>query len=83
MEEIPPDSTEPEDDRGAKIDYVFAGEDLVYLVELKTTSGSIKKDQAKRYIECCCFKDKAPKTFGSVFGDKLLRILDKKIRETG
>lgn len=77
-EEIPPDSTEPEDDRGAKIDYVFAGEDLVYLVELKTTSGSIKKDQAKRYIECCCFKDKAPKTFGSVFGDKLLRILDKK-----
>ena len=78
MEEIPPDSTEPEDDRGAKIDYVFAGEDLVYLVELKTTSGSIKKDQAKRYIECCCFKDTAPKTFGSVFGDKLLRILDKK-----
>ena len=63
---------------GVKIDYVFAGEDLVYLVELKTTSGSIKKDQAKRYIECCCFKDKAPKTFGSVFGDKLLRILDKK-----
>lgn len=29
------------DDRGSKIDYIFWGED-VYLVELKTTSGSIK-----------------------------------------
>lgn len=66
------------DDRGSKIDYIFWGED-VYLVELKTTSGSIKAKQAKHYIDCCYDKNAGfPKSFGDVFGEKLLRILGKR-----
>lgn len=64
------------DDRGAKIDYLLADEQ-VYLVELKTTSGSIGKKQANRYLQRCCHLDGTPKTFGNVFGDKLLRIINE------
>lgn len=77
LEEMLPDGTPPKDDRGAKIDYVYAGENDVYLVELKTTSGSIGGKQAERYIRCCCVDDEeaVPRTFGDVFGEKLLRIV--------
>lgn len=60
-------------DMGTKIDYILADEEKVYLVELKTTDSSIEPEQAKRYRQNC-----AGGTFGSVFGDKLLRILSRK-----
>lgn len=61
--------------RGTKIDYILAendgGEDTpVYLVELKTTDSSLKKEQASRYLKNC--RDGC---FGTVFGDQLLRIV--------
>ena len=58
--------------KGTKIDYILAGETFVYLVELKTTDGSIKEKQARRYLSNC-----RSKTFGAVFGDKLLDILNQ------
>ena len=70
------------DDRGAKIDYVLEDNDTVYLVELKTTKGSINSDQAKRYIENCYDNGKV-KTFGLVLGDKLLNIMGKKFKSKG
>lgn len=72
MEEHP-----TEDDRGAKIDYVLEGNKNVYLVELKTTTGSIKTKQAGRYLQYCCDKAGKPQTFGKVFGNKLLRIINE------
>lgn len=61
--------------RGAKIDYILAGDDSsedtpVCLVELKTTDSSLKKDQAARYLKNC-----GDGCFGTVFGDHLLRIV--------
>lgn len=78
LEQFLPDGTGPEkkNDRGPKIDYVLTGR-YAYLVELKTTDGSIESDQAKRYLECCCAPAGRPRTFASVFGMKLLRILGK------
>lgn len=61
------------DDRGEKIDYILADENTVYLVELKTTDGSIDKTQAEKYVQNC-----EGKTFGSVFGNKLLKIMSGK-----
>lgn len=57
---------------GAKIDYILANRDAVYLVELKTSDGSIEEPQARRYLLNCSGADK---TFGSVFGAKLLKIV--------
>lgn len=68
-----------ENDRGSKIDYLLAGK-YIYLVELKTTDGSIQDDQAKRYLRNCCglaMDNPKPMTFGEVFGEKLLRIIKK------
>ena len=79
MEEVSAGGTPPKDDRGSKIDYIFVGEYL-YLVELKTNFGSTEGKQAEHYIKCCCDADEGhtPRTFGEVFGDKLLRMLSKK-----
>lgn len=77
LEELPEDGQQPKDDRGSKIDYLLAGE-CIYLVELKTTDGSIKGKQAERYLRNCCdLTTGNPKTFGKVFGEKLLRIISK------
>lgn len=54
--------------RGTKIDYVLGDEKAIYLVELKTTDSNTK--QAERYLENCCGK-----TFGEVFGNRLLSIM--------
>lgn len=62
------------DNRGTKIDYVLEDEkSCVYLVELKTTNGSISSNQIGRYIDNCCGK-----TFGEALGDKLLKIVRDK-----
>lgn len=68
------------DNRGTKIDYILADAQTVYLVELKTTKGSIEKRQAERYRDNCCGEGK---TFGTVFGDKLLDIMSTKLKKTG
>lgn len=57
---------------GPKIDYVLAGSDKVYLVELKTTDSSINDDQAKKYLNNC-----QSRKFGEKLGWQLLSILDK------
>lgn len=62
---------------GTKIDYVLGDEEAVYLVELKTTDSSIKKEQAQRYLNNCYGK-----TFGEVFGNKLLRVMRKSFGKT-
>lgn len=79
LEEIPKDGQQPNDDRGSKIDYLLEGK-CVYLVELKTTDGSIEAEQAKRYLKNCCDLEGNPKTFGNVFGNKLLRIVHKRYK---
>lgn len=56
--------------QGERIDYILADEGCVYLVELKTTDGSILSEQAERYMNHC-----QDKTFGAVFGQQLLNIL--------
>ena len=68
------------DNRGAKIDYVLEGKDTVYLVELKTTKGSINADKAKLYTQNCCDGGRA-KTFGPVLGEKLLTILKSSFKK--
>lgn len=80
LEEIPEDGQKPNDDRGSKIDYLLEGE-CVYLVELKTSVGSIDIEQTKRYLNNCCDLAGSPKTFGDVFGNKLLRIVHKKYKD--
>lgn len=57
--------------RGPKIDYVFAGKKSVYLVELKTATGSINDKQLEIY------KNLAEKElfFGVLLGNRLLEIL--------
>lgn len=62
---------------GTKIDYVLGDEKAVYLVELKTTDSSIKKEQAQRYLSNCYGK-----TFGEVFGNKLLRVMRESFAKT-
>lgn len=61
---------------GPKVDYVLAGPDTVYLVELKTTDSSIDADQASFYQEICQVKT----TFGPVLGKRLLSILNKEFK---
>lgn len=61
--------------RGTKIDYVLGDEEAIYLVELKTTGSSINLEQADRYLRNCCSKNGQPKTFGQVFGNKLLSVM--------
>lgn len=68
--------------KGAKIDYILAEPDdseemPVYLAELKTTDSGLEKDQVKRYIQNC-----RDKSFGAVFGDKLLRIVSSAFGKT-
>lgn len=58
--------------RGAKIDYVLADSDRVYLVELKTTCSSFNDDQVSRYA---LLAEKEP-CFGNVLGKRLLNILE-------
>lgn len=68
------------DDRGAKIDYVLEDEKkYIYLVELKTTNGSVYNSQVERYVKNCCDQISGTvKTFGEVIGDKLLSIIGKR-----
>ncbi len=60
--------------RGTKIDYVLGDEEVIYLVELKTTDSGTKTEQADeqagRYLKNC-----RGKTFGQVFGNKLLNVM--------
>lgn len=65
--------------QGAKVDYVLAGTRFVYLIELKTTSSSSNDKQARRYRRCCADN----KTFGQVFGNKLLDIMEDQWRWGG
>lgn len=62
-----------ENNRGPKIDYVLEDDNFVYLVELKTTKGSINTKQAERYIRNCYGRDK---TFCVVLGKRLLDIMN-------
>lgn len=57
---------------GTKIDYILGDEQAFYLVELKTTDSSLERTQAVRYLSNCSGGDK---TFGMVFGEKLLTIV--------
>ena len=61
------------DNRGEKIDYILADENTVYLVELKTADGGIDPKQAGKYLRNC-----ESKTFGAVFGQKLINIMSQK-----
>lgn len=67
-----------DNNQGEKIDYILADAETVYLVELKTTKGSIKPEQALLYQKNC-FRKK----FGEVFGDKLLKIVSTKLKGVG
>lgn len=60
-----------EDKRGKKIDYLLADSRFVYMVELKTTKGSIKKKQWKTYFNYCLGEGR---DFGTVFGEKMIEI---------
>lgn len=71
--------TEHENNQGSKVDYVLAGTQFVYLIELKTTNSSINDKQAQRYRRCC----EDNKTFGQVFGKKLLDIMEDRWRWGG
>lgn len=62
---------------GTKIDYILADREAVYLAELKTTDSSIDKTQANRYLTNC-----KSRTFGEVFGRKLLEIVRDSFAET-
>lgn len=60
--------------KGTKIDYILGDGQAFYLVELKTTDSSIKSRQDERYLSNCSGSDK---TFGTVFGEKLLTIVNE------
>lgn len=62
---------EREDNRGKKIDYILTDKKYIYMVELKTTKGSIGTEQWQDYFAHCLGDGK---TFGNVFGEKLLTI---------
>lgn len=64
---------------GTKIDYILGDEQAFYLVELKTTDSSIERTQADRYRSNCSGSDK---TFGTVFGQKLLSIVKDSFAKT-
>ena len=66
-----PFEDEREDNRGKKIDYVLTDKKYIYMVELKTTKGSIGEEQRQAYFDHCLGDGK---TFGNVFGEKLLTI---------
>ena len=68
--------------RGAKIDYVLEDTGTVYLVELKTTKGSINSNQAERYTDNC-YEDGKVKTFGQALGAQLLDIVGDKFKSKG
>ena len=57
---------------GAKIDYVLADSDNVYLVELKATDSSINDKQVSRYALLA----EGEPSFGKVLGGRLLDILE-------
>lgn len=59
---------------GNKADYVLADRETVYLVELKTTEGSISEKQQEVYEKA----ENMGGTFGNVFGKRLIKILSKK-----
>lgn len=61
------------DNRGAKIDYVLEDDEFVYLIELKTSKGSIDTEQVNRYTE-----NFSEKNFGEALGNKLLGIMEDK-----
>lgn len=67
-----PDEGEQFGSIGPKVDYVLAGSDQVYLVELKTTNSSFDGDQAKNYLKNC-----QGEPFGKKLGRQLLSILAK------
>lgn len=71
--------TEHKNNQGSKVDYILAGAQFVYLIELKTTNSSINDKQAQRYRRCC----EDNKTFGQVFGKKLLDIMEDQWRWGG
>lgn len=64
---------------GPKIDYVLAGagQKSVYLVELKTTLGSLDDGQAENYLKSCGQNVR----FGEVLGNQLLSLLQKRAPE--
>lgn len=64
--------------KGAKIDYVLAKDDRVFLVELKTTDSSLDKKQAADYLSYC-----QGKRFGVTLGRQLLEILQNNFRVKG
>ena len=64
---------------GTKIDYILGDDEFFYLVELKTTDSSIGWEQARRYLSNCSGKNK---TFGTVFGNKLLSIVKEAFAKT-
>lgn len=59
---------------GPKIDYVLAGPEKVYLVELKTTLSSLDDEQADSYLNNC---GQQGVTFGCTLGKQLLALLQK------
>ena len=68
--------------RGIKIDYVLGDKKTIYLVELKTTGSGIDPEQAERYFDNCRGEDGKPKTFGEVFGNKLLSVMKESFGDT-
>ena len=68
--------------RGIKIDYVLGDKKTIYLVELKTTGSGIDSEQAKRYLDNCRGEDGKTKTFGTVFGNKLLSVMKEAFGDT-
>lgn len=64
---------------GTKIDYILGDNDSFFLVELKTTVSSIEWEQARRYLSNCSGENK---TFGTVFGNKLLSIVKEAFATT-
>lgn len=64
---------EGQGDRGPKIDYVLAGANTVYLVELKTTDSSTDDGQLSFYRSII---EDEQATFGNKLGKRLLDILE-------
>lgn len=69
---------EQKGNRGTKIDYILADDENVYLVELKTVSTSIDRNQAVEYVKNLVKNEKGQSTtftFGEVLGEKLVNIM--------
>ena len=71
------DERSQENNRGNKVDYVLADEDNVYLVELKTSESSITKEQLEVYKRALKKNSPSSPTFGTVLGERLIKILSK------